>query len=150
MPPTPLATTPLLLVLQTPVPAAVNETSGADITYGSTVLDNDVDLSYLDETSTIIVWLSVTLDNTSNTPSVLSLENAEGSTLSTAIPDPDNGWQAGSNRVKFEVAWTTFVPAEWTAVSSVVLGFSASTTAASSDVTTATMNWLVITNDLVL
>ncbi|CBN79319.1 hypothetical protein Esi_0197_0048 [Ectocarpus siliculosus] len=82
----------------TPVPAAVSETSGADVTYGSTVLDNDVDLSYLDETSTIIVWLSVTLDNTSNTPSVLSLENAEGSTLSTAIPDPDEGWQTGSNR----------------------------------------------------
>lgn len=41
---------------------------------------------------------SVDLENTSNTPATLSLQNADGDVLETDVTAPDGGWQPGSNK----------------------------------------------------
>ncbi|CAM9689075.1 unnamed protein product, partial [Pylaiella littoralis] len=134
-------------IIATAEPAA-DTTAGASLEFGALELNHDVDLSYLDAASTVVVRFSVDLENTSNTPATLSLQNADGDVLETDVTAPDGGWQPGSNKVVFDATWGTFTPTAWTSVSSVVVEFEASATAVSGTTTTATVEWLIITNEL--
>eukprot|EP00752_Nemacystus_decipiens_P008973 g8011.t1 len=150
--PAPAAGTPAPTITATVGPTAggtVLQASGTTAVYGAAALDNDVDLSCLSTSSPIIIRLGVTLSNTNSTPATLSLENGS-ILLATDIPAPDAGWQAGSNSVTFEVPVGTFVPAAWTQVVEVTVGFEAAPTAVAGDATSAAVDWLVITNELIL
>ena len=52
--------------------------------------------------------------------------------------------------VAFEFPVDTFVPADWTEVLKVTVGFASSPTAGAGAVTEAAVEWLVITNELIL
>eukprot|EP00903_Cladosiphon_okamuranus_P010054 g9531.t2 len=126
------------------------QAAGENAVFGALTLDDDVDLSYLSTTSPIIIWFGVTLDNTSSTPAKLSLENSGGTLLSADIEAPADGWQTGSNSVSFEVPVGAFDPTAWTKVVEVTVGFAPAPAAGDGAVTEAAVDWLVITNELVL
>eukprot|EP00904_Undaria_pinnatifida_P003723 jgi/Undpi1/13351/HiC_scaffold_8.g03010.m1 len=122
----------------------------ASIVYGTAELDSDVDLSYLDPNETVVVWLSLGLGNTSYTPWTLVLESESGAMVEAVVEAPVDGWVVGDNTVKFEIDATALATGSWEKVTSVAFFFREDDNLSEGASTIVVVNWLVISNKLVL
>ncbi|CAM9161445.1 unnamed protein product [Laminaria digitata] len=102
-------------------------------TFDSAALDTDVDLSGLVASSSVIVWLGITLDNVDLVPTSLKFESGSA-TVSADISAPSGGWTTGANSVQLGLSAGTFTAGSWDSVSSVSVLFSESDGSASNDV----------------
>lgn len=122
----------------------------ASAVFGTAELDSDLDMSHLDPNVTVVVWLSLNLGSTSYTPWSLVLESESGETLQAIVEAPAGGWVVGDNQVTFEVDGTALANGSWEKVTSVAFFFREGDNLPATASTIVAVNWLVVSNKLVL
>ncbi|CAM9515214.1 unnamed protein product [Choristocarpus tenellus] len=153
LPPSILQTSPAPTALGgTPSPSSASTSSGTIVlpavaSFGAASL-GDSTLSGMNIGETIVVRLSVDLDDALSYPSLLEITMASGTgSIVAPIPEPSGGWVVGTNTVKFDVPDTgvTGDPSTWSSVEEVDIVMDGS---GSSNL--VTVNWLVLGNALIL